>query len=360
MRTSTPKLNQDSRGYWRVSYYQDNKRKYEYFGTGGRGREIAQKFLADKTQDLYREDLGMVKEISAEEFFAEYLEYSLANKAKKTVQRDALTIGHLLPYIANKNLNEVGPQLIEKYKTDRKVSVKTSTINRDLNTIKAAFNRAVEWGYLKQTPLKSVKRYKEKKLPPRFFTHDEIRAFLRHFDNLNVKAAILLLLYTGMRRDEFMHLEWTDIDLARGRLCIQPKDNWTPKDYEFRVIPIGKQCKEVLLSLPKNGKLVFGEYTAPSSLSRTFRRALRTAGIEKACLHTLRHTYASHLVMVGVDLPTVQKLLGHSNIATTMRYAHLAPEHLESAVKKLNETFCFELEEKPADNVLLYPEKTQK
>ena len=58
-------------------------------------------------------------------------------------------------------------------------------------------------------------------------------------------------------------------------------------------------------------------------------------GIEPANIHTFRHTFASHLVMNGVDLPTVQKLMGHSNITTTMIYAHLAPEHLKGAVDKL-------------------------
>ena len=67
---------------------------------------------------------------------------------------------------------------------------------------------------------------------------------------------------------------------------------------------------------------------------------MRRAGIENACLHTLRHTYASHLVMAGVDIPTVQKLLGHSDISTTMRYAHLAPEHLRKAIDKMGFSFC--------------------
>lgn len=166
LRTPIPKLNQDSRGYWRVSFYRDGKRKYEYFGKGARGRELAQKFLADKTQDLYRQDLGLLKEISAEDFFAEYLIYSVANKAKKSAQRDKLAISHLLPYLENKKLAEIVPQLIEKYKSDRKKKVKPSTVNRELNTILAAFNKAVEWGYLYHNPISSVKKFKEPKVKP--------------------------------------------------------------------------------------------------------------------------------------------------------------------------------------------------
>lgn len=357
MRTPTPKMGQDSRGYWRVSYYQDGKRKYEYFGKGAQGREIAQKFLADKTQDLYRQDLGMLKEIDAEEFFVKYLEYAQTNKAPLSFQRDALTIKHLLPYIEDKQLIEIGPQVIEKYKANRKKIVKTSTINRDLNTIKAAFRKAVEWGYLKKTPLQAVKKFKEPKSMSRFFSLEEITRILKAITGTELRAAIYLLLMTGMRRDELLHLEWTDIDYKRNCLHVQPKADWVPKDYEARTIPINGQVKEVLLGLSGQDGYVI-EQCHPSSLSRAFQRVLKKVGIKNASLHTLRHTYASHLVMSGVDLPTVRKLLGHSEIKTTMRYAHLAPEHLQDAVKKLGKTFCFEFEKKPASNILPYPEKT--
>jgi integrase len=141
-----------------------------------------------------------------------------------------------------------------------------------------------------------------------------------------------------MRRDELMHLEWSDIDLKNSRLFIRPKADWHPKDYEFRTIPLGAQIKETLMSVMGEG-LVFTRYKEPRSLSRRFTQALRAANIQNACLHTLRHTYASHLVMSGVDLATVQKLLGHADIKTTMRYAHLAPGHLEIAAKKLDKSF---------------------
>jgi len=74
---------------------------------------------------------------------------------------------------------------------------------------------------------------------------------------------------------------------------------------------------------------------SPPSLSIRFKRACKKAGIENACLHTLRHTFASHLVMSGVDIMTLSKLLGHSSITMTEKYAHLAQDHLRGAVEKL-------------------------
>ncbi len=70
-------------------------------------------------------------------------------------------------------------------------------------------------------------------------------------------------------------------------------------------------------------------------LYRDIRAIAEKAGIKGMGVHTLRHTFASHLVMAGVDLATVQKLMGHSSITTTMIYAHLAPDHLKAAVEKL-------------------------
>jgi site-specific recombinase XerD len=70
-------------------------------------------------------------------------------------------------------------------------------------------------------------------------------------------------------------------------------------------------------------------------LKRSYRTALKKAGISGACFHTLRHTFASHLVMAGVDIATVSKLMGHKSIEMTMRYSHLSPSHLSIAVTLL-------------------------
>jgi site-specific recombinase XerD len=70
-------------------------------------------------------------------------------------------------------------------------------------------------------------------------------------------------------------------------------------------------------------------------LTHDFIKLVKSSGIKHASIHTLRHTFASHLVMSGADLYTVQKLLGHSSIKTTETYAHLAPNYLRSAIEKL-------------------------
>jgi site-specific recombinase XerD len=95
----------------------------------------------------------------------------------------------------------------------------------------------------------------------------------------------------------------------------------------------------ILEKLPKKSKeLVFATRngTRLAHYDRTFKRCATRAGIEGASIHTLRHTAASHLVMAGVDLATVARILGHRDITTTMVYAHLASDHLQGAIKRLD------------------------
>ena len=113
-----------------------------------------------------------------------------------------------------------------------------------------------------------------------------------------------------------------------------------PKGQRERYIPIDDRLINMLKSLQRNGSTdVFATSEGKprvNNLNRKVKRLADKAGIKKNVnLHMFRHTFASHLVMSGVDLSTVQRLLGHSSITTTMIYAHLAPDHLRGALGKL-------------------------
>jgi integrase len=149
------------------------------------------------------------------------------------------------------------------------------------------------------------------------------------------------LLYTGLRRDELTHLAWADLDFSRRILTVQAKEGWRPKDNEVRHIPMAPRLHDLLRSLPRKDSLwvfstIHGGPHLGHILSRDFRKLARACGVKGASLHTLRHTFASHLVMNGTDIYTVQKLLGHSSIKTTEIYAHLAPDFLKAAVARLD------------------------
>ncbi len=142
-----------------------------------------------------------------------------------------------------------------------------------------------------------------------------------------------------------MYLAWEDIDLHNKLIHIQSKveEGFHPKSRRARSIPISPELEQLLLDLPQKGRYIFDNGMGRPQYSKDyytkqFARILESAGVRNANLHTLRHTFASHLVMNGVDLRTVQELLGHSTITMTEQYSHLSPDHRTRAVSKLN--FC--------------------
>lgn len=268
-------------------------------------------------------------------------------------------------------LPDVTPWLVEKWRSRRlKAGRKPSTVNRDLNALKAAMNRAVEWGYLDANPIAGVKPAKtDGKGVVRYLSANEaerLREALREredrmreeraranqwrrernyptFPEMDapfvdyLRPLVLLALNTGMRRGELFGLEWRDIDHDRRTLTVRGEGS---KSGQTRHLPLSPEAVEVLAGWRQSTEGTGLVFPGPDGARRTivktaWGRVLEAAGIEGFRFHDLRHTFASWLVMGGTDLYTVRDLLGHSSVAMTERYAHLAPEHKAAAVATL-------------------------
>jgi len=151
----------------------------------------------------------------------------------------------------------------------------------------------------------------------------------------------ILALNTGMRRGELLSLEWQQVDLIHGRIRIlNAKTNSSE-----RSIPLNAISRSTLLELARDKKsnLVFPSNRKVGKrildLKKGFRKAVQSAGIASLRFHDLRHTFATRLVQAGVDIITVQHLLGHAKISMTVRYAHSPDESKIAAVKRLDELF---------------------
>lgn len=224
--------------------------------------------------------------------------------------------------------------------------IKTRTVNSELKTLRTLFNCGIKWNLVRENPTKGVQMLKtHDAAQPRFLTKEECQVLLAHCDD-TLRPIVVTLLNTGMRRGELLHLEWKDVDFERRVILIRKKPFWHPKTTE-RDIPMNATAYQLLLDLSgqrrKDSTFVFpAEDGTPYHRNRL--RVLLIAACKKAGLpdvtklHSLRHTFASHLVMSGVDLPTVQRLMGHADIETTMIYSHLASSHINAAVEKLNFT----------------------
>jgi site-specific recombinase XerD len=150
-------------------------------------------------------------------------------------------------------------------------------------------------------------------------------------------------LLTGFRRQEVVSLRPEDIDLARKTVSVAA---CYAKNGESRPLPIGTRLNAVLdeaLTQRGHAPTVFvkdsGDPWTPSAFAHAFAVACRRAGVETLHPHVLRHTFASRLVMAGVDIRTVQELMGHKDIDMTLRYAHLSPNHKQAAMKMLEDRF---------------------
>jgi integrase len=141
-----------------------------------------------------------------------------------------------------------------------------------------------------------------------------------------------------MRRGELFALEWRDLDLDRRTLAVRG-DN--AKSGKTRHIPLNDEAADTLSHWQgqqgDNGLVFPGKEGLPmDNINSSWRHLMERAKITRFRFHDLRHTFASKLVMAGVDLNTVRELLGHADIAMTLRYAHLAPAHKAAAVELLN------------------------
>lgn len=144
---------------------------------------------------------------------------------------------------------------------------------------------------------------------------------------------VLLALNTGLRRGELLSLAWSDIDLVNRRLTVRPEQ---AKNGRQRHVPLNSEALDVLQRWGEQQGEV-GRVFAVADVKTAWGRLLRAAGISGFRFHDLRHHFASKLVQASVDLNTVRELLGHADIKMTLRYAHLAPDHLAAAVAKLSD-----------------------
>jgi len=258
-----------------------------------------------------------------------YLDYSKTNKRSWT--RDRTSIGSLKAFFNGKYLYEITPLLIERYKKKRIDEVSPATLNRELACLKHMFTKAIEWEKVDYNPVKRVKLLREDNARLRYLTCDEVQ---RLYENCadHLKPIVLAALYTGMRQGEILKLKWEDVDLEQKIIFVK-----NTKNNEVREIPLNNLLTSTLKNIKFRSPYVFCDKDGRpyGSVRKSFENALKKAAIQDFCFHDLRHTFASHLVMSGVDLMTVKELLGHKTIKMTLRYAHLSPSHKRRAIESL-------------------------
>jgi len=214
-------------------------------------------------------------------------------------------------------------------------AISPATVNREVSILKTAYNKGIEWELVKENPIEKVKFFSERdRARTRYLSGDE-KARLLASVSPQLRSFCIVALKTGMRFSEILGLKWLDIDPNSNSIMLRKT-----KAKTIRHIPIHPDVAEVLRSLPKRGDFVFSNETG-NSYNRFgwfrfhFKKAAAQLGLRGVTIHTLRHTFASELVMKGADLKTVSELLGHSTTRMSERYTHLSPSHKALAVNLL-------------------------
>jgi len=317
---------------WYIDYYdQYGKRHREAVGPNKR---LAEQVLAKRKTEvaegrfLDKKSQGKVK---FEDFAQEFIVY-YSKPNKKSWKRDVLSVSHLVDFFKGKYLYEISSLDVEKYKTKRLNEVTPATINRELACLKTLFNKAIQWGKISHNPVKGVKLYKENNQRVRYLEDEEIKMLLDHCPD-DLRPIVVMALNTGMRLSEILGLKWEDVDFTQKIIYIT-----NSKSGEKREVPMNDLVCDMLRKMRQksNDDFVFTyKSNRADVVSKCFRKVCKSAGIKNFRFHDLRHTFASHLVMNGVNLKAVQELLGHKTFNMTLRYAHLSPDHKRKAVNDL-------------------------
>lgn len=314
---------------WYIDYYFEGRRVRECVGVN---KKVAEQALAIRKAEITQGKYNFKQNkasIKFEDFTEAYLEYSKANK--KSYGRDVSCIKALSSYFKEKRLSEIAPWQIEKYKVKRAGEVAQSTVNRELECLKHMFTMAIKWGKAIINPVKEVKFFRVDNISLRVLTNEEEQRLLDNSSD-HLKPIIITALNAGMRLGEILVLTWDKIDFDERTITVE-----YTKNREYRIMPMNQYLTETLKSVKKVSSYVFckDDKLPYGSIKTAFKNAIRRSGILHCRFHDLRHTFATRLVMRGVDLVTVQQLLGHKSIAMTMRYSHPTPEHKRRAVELL-------------------------
>ena len=195
---------------------------------------------------------------------------------------------------------------------------------------------AMQWGRATDNPAKGVNKFREPKRSFRWWTEEEIEKFLNACLNERMKAITLVGINTGMRIGEILGLKWTDIDFDHKYITVQQS-----KSGEYRKVRMNQVVIGVLNKIERNGAYVFTTSNGEriKRIIKGFKLTAERAGIAPSTPHVMRHTFASHLTMLGVDPHTIMELGGWRSLDMVMRYSHLAPDHKQRAVDGLSEKF---------------------
>ena len=314
-------------------------------------------------------------------FVDEYKIHVRNNRSHSYYKSVVTSLNYFVEYFKQqRDINTISLKDIESFLIflQQKVKIRSCTNGKNgegytvyFRNLKAAFNLAKDWGYIKENYFTKIKLPKKQRIQPAFINSSQLSAISNQIKTSVVREVVVFGFYTGMRLNEIVNLKWKNVDI-NTRIITVGDEEFTTKGKNQRFIPVCDEVFEILTRLQGKGQCkteknpsrqvndkveliggqacistlkqretfkgyVFcksdGEKYNGDYLSKKFREACRAAGIDKAIhFHSLRHSFASNLVQQGISLYVIKELLGHSSISTTEIYSHLNVDTLREAI----------------------------
>jgi site-specific recombinase XerD len=333
-------------GIWWIQYFDaEGHRHRERVGRKSSAITLYQKRRTEVVEGKKLPILRNVVVITFDEIAKDALEYSRSHKI--SFEDDEDRMNYVLEEFGGRPVDSIRPNEIERWLSrmtrqvgKERVPLKPATLNRYRALLSLVFRIAVQNGKAHSNPARLVRPRRENNAVIRYLLPEEERRLRavalddcpHHLPELD------LALNTGMRQGEQYNLTWEHIDFERRLITIPRSKHGDPRYIELNDTAIA--ALRTAQSQANDSPHVFLNcYGQKLSKPREwFEAAVKKAGIQRFTWHCLRHTFASRLVMAGVDLRTVQELMGHKTIQMTCRYAHLAPKHRLAAVQRLCDT----------------------
>ncbi len=318
--------------------------------------KVAENLLKIRHAEVVKGEHEKIAKITNSTFYELAKDYLNHCKHQKDYNNKLSIVKMLKQEFGDIPLNSFTIKNIENYQTGMlDAELSETTVNRKVAVLKHMFTKASEWKMTTEEVAKtvhSVKMYKLDNDRIRFLSDEEIQDLLKACDYVrtfkdgktetqkqeHLKPILLFALNTGCRKEEILSLKWKQVDMKNSLISLDKTKNG-----EKRHISINEALKELLVGVEgkkhMNSTWVFHDQSTGkrfTDVTHSFKTAKKRAGIEDFRFHDLRHTFASHLVLSGVNIFTVSKLLGHKSVKMTMRYAHLDGKHFSNAVNTLN------------------------
>lgn len=355
---------------WVSDFWYDGQRYIKSWGAISKttAGEKDGRFKRDVKEGNYQ---ARARRIKFEEFAKKYMQHAKLHKKPKSAGRNQTSINMLMPHFKGKLIGHITPFMVEQYKKKRREQVADpkqrknlqkkkgrapATVNRDIATLRNMLNKAVEWGYLRTSPMAKVKQFKEDNEKMWVLTDQEEERLLeqcaksaQRAGKRYLKDLVEFALYSAMRQSEIFNIKRSHVDLKRHFVLATDT-----KIHEDRSVPMNDTLKAII---KRRLDASDSEYLFCNSkgkkltvLTSAFWYAVKEAGLvrwekdENGKLkkvrfrfHDLRHTFGSRLGMKGYDLKTIMEIMGHKTVKVAMRYQHPSPDHKLEAVKSLDE-----------------------